>query len=531
MAYSLGFDFGTLSCRAFLLNLDDPRDTSSGVAAFEHGVMSEALPDGTELPGREWALQDATDYLQAARAALANCLSAGDPRRRQIVGIGVDFTASSPMPTDTAGRPLSADYPSEPHAYVKLWKHHRAEPWVERIRNAPGAERYLEHYGGQLSCEWLVPKAFELLESSPAMWNATGRFVEAGDWIVQQLTGAWTRNLCAAGFKGMWCGSYPDAGFLSAMHPEFGRLASEMLDGELLPPGCSAGTLTAESAAWFDLPAGIPVSAATIDAHSGLLGMGVSRAGAFGMIMGTSVCQLFVAPEHRVIAGVMGVVEGGILPGLFAYEAGQAAVGDLFSWYLEQLCPLPAEAESERHAILTEQARAIAPGSNGHVVLDWINGNRSVLLDPALSGGVFGLTLSSKPSEIYRACLESVVFGCRVIMDTVREAGVEFDEVVACGGITENQLLMQIYADVLGLPLRVSSEKETVACGAAMYGAMAAGFEDVAALAPPASATLVPDRAASALYEPVYREYRRLHDQLGREDDVLKRLRDLRQSS
>lgn len=531
MAYSLGFDFGTQSCRAFLLNLDDPRDTSSGVVPFAHGVMSEALPDGSELTGGEWALQDASDYLQAARDALTDCLAADDPRRQQIVGIGVDFTASSPMPTDAGGRPLSVDHPGEPHAYVKLWKHHRAEPWVERIRSAEGAERYLEQYGGQLSCEWLIPKAFELLESSPTMWAATKRFVEAGDWIVHQLTGAWTRNLCAAGFKGMWSGEYPDAAFLATMHPGFGRLAEEMLEGELLPPGSRAGLLTADSAAWFGLSAGIPVSAATIDAHSGLLGMGVSRAGAFGMILGTSACQLFVAPERRIIPGVMGVVQDGILPGLFAYEMGQAAVGDLFSWYLEQLCPVSAASESERHAILTGAAQTIPPGSNGHIVLDWINGNRSVLLDPALSGAMFGLTLRSKPAEIYRACLESVVFGCRVILDAVREAGVVFDEVVACGGLTDNQLLMQIYADVLGLPVRISSEKETVACGAAMYGAMAAGFEDVAALAPPATLTLTPDQDRAAAYQPVYDLYCRLHDHLGRQDDVLKQLRGLRQTS
>jgi L-ribulokinase len=530
MAYSLGFDFGTLSCRAFLLNLEDPQDSSSGVALFEHGVLSDTLPEGTDLLGSEWALQDPRDYLQAAREALKACLPVDDPRRLQIAGIGVDCTASSPMPTNATGRPLSLDHPGEPHAYVKLWKHHRAEPWVERIQDAPGADRYLEQYGGQLSCEWLIPKAFELLESSPAMWNATERFVEAGDWIVQQLTGAWTRNLCAAGFKGMWSGNYPDAAFLNALHPELGRLADEMLAGDVISPGCRAGTLSVESADWFDLPSGIPVSAATIDAHSGLLGMGVSGAGSFGMIMGTSVCQLFVAPDRRIVPGVMGVVEGGILPGLFAYEAGQAAVGDLFSWYIQQLYPKSSTPESDCHRVLTEQAGSVPPGSNGHTVLDWINGNRSILLDPALSGAVFGLTMGSKPAEIYRACLESVVFGCRVILDAVRAAGVTFNEVVACGGLTENELLMQMYADVLGLPIRVSSEKETVACGAAMYGAMSAGFADVAALAPPASTTFMPDPAMGTRYQPAYDTYLRLHDRYGREDKLLKQLRELRHS-
>jgi L-ribulokinase len=520
MPYALGLDFGTLSCRALLLNLDDPKDIREGSCAFEHGVLSEWLPDGTRLEGGDWALQDASDYLPAAHAALADCLAHDDPRRQDIVGIGIDFTASSPLPASVEGIPLSKQHPGEPHAYVKLWKHHRAEGCVERIQRHAGADRWLKNYGGQLSCEWLVPKALELAENAPAIFEEADCFVEAGDWVVQQLTGNWTRNLCAAGFKGMWTGQWPDARWFEGLHPAFSGLRDHKLRGELLPPGTRAGSLTATMAKQLGLPAGIPVSAATIDAHSGLLGMGIRDAGSFGMIMGTSACQLFLDKEEKIIPGVMGVVRDGILPGHYAYEAGQAAVGDLFSFFLENMCP------GGDHQALIDQARILPPGSNGHLFLDWVNGNRSVLLDPSLSGAVFGLTLNSRPHELYRSCLEATAFGCRVILDSVRHAGVKFHEVVACGGLTRNDLLMQIHADVLDLPVQVSAVEETVALGAAIYGAMAAGW-DVKALTPKPARTFEPGEAV-ANYGEIYEDYLVLHDHFGRKRDLLKRLRGMR---
>ena len=520
MSYALGLDFGTLSCRALLLNLDDPKDIHEGTCAFQHGVMSEQLADGTKLEGGDWALQDAGNYLPAAKAALADCVPKDDRRRQDIVGIGIDFTASSPLPTAADGTPLSAKHSGEPHAYVKLWKHHRAEPYVERIQAHTGADRWLRNYGGQLSCEWLVPKALELADNAPQIFGEADCFVEAGDWVVQQLTGNWTRNLCAAGFKGMWAGQWPDAQWLESLHPALARLVDEKLRGELLPPGTKAGTLTETMARELDLPAGIPISAATIDAHSDLLGMGIRNAGSFGMIMGTSACQLFLDREEKIIPGVVGVVRDGILPGLYAYEAGQAAVGDLFSFFVENMCP------GGDHQALTDQARTVPPGSNGHLFLDWVNGNRSVLLDPALSGAVFGLTLDSRPRELYRSCLEATAFGCRVILDSVRQSGVKFHEVVACGGLTRNDLLMQIYADVLDLPVQVSAVEETVALGAAVYGAMAAG-RDAKGLTPKPAHTYQPGDAVAA-YGEIYEDYLVLHDHFGRKRDLLRRLRAMR---
>ena len=520
MSHALGLDFGTLSCRALLLNLEDPTDIQEGNYSFRHGVMSEQLPDGTQLEGGDWALQDAADYLPAARAALEDCVGQDDPRRKDIVGIGIDFTASSPMPTDADGVPVSARRPSDPHAYVKLWKHHRAEPWVEKIQKHAGADRWLRNYGGQLSCEWLVPKAMELAENAPDIWKEGDCFVEAGDWMVQQLTGNWTRNLCAAGFKGMWTGQWPDAGWLESLHPALAGFADTKLRGELLPPGTKAGTLSEKMAKQLGLPAGIPVSAATIDAHSGLLGMGIRDAGSFGMIMGTSAYQLFLGKEEKIIPGVMGVVRDGILPGLYAYEAGQAAVGDLFSFFVENMCP------GGDHQALTDQARTVPAGSNGHLFLDWVNGNRSVLLDPSLSGAVFGLTLDSKPHELYRSCLEATAFGCRVILDAVRQGGVGFHEVVACGGLTKNDLLMQIYSDVLDLPVQVSAVEETVALGAAIYGAMAAG-RDIAGLTQKPERSYEPG-AAVGTYAEIYKDYLVLHDHFGRKHDLLRWLRAMR---
>ncbi len=520
MSYALGLDFGTLSCRALLLNLDDPEDIREGTSPYAHGVMSQRLADGTLLEGGNWALQDAGDYMPAAGAALEACVAKSDPRRRDIIGIGIDFTASSPLPTDIDGVPLSVKHPGEPHAYVKLWKHHRAEPYVERIRRHTGADRWLRNYGGQLSCEWLIPKALELAENAPHIFAEADCFVEAGDWAVRRLTGNWTRNLCAAGFKGMWAGQWPDASWLETLHPALAGFVDQKLRGALLSPGTRAGTLTAAMAEELALPVGIPVSAATIDAHSGLLGMGIRDAGAFGMIMGTSACQLFLGREEKIISGVMGVVRDGILPGFYAYEAGQAAVGDLFSFFVENM------SSRGDHETLTDQARTVPPGSNGHLFLDWVNGNRSVLLDPALSGAVFGLTLDSRPHELYRSCLEATAFGCRVILDSVRHAGVEFQGIVACGGLTRNDLLMQIHADVLDLPVQVSAVEETVALGAAIYGALAAG-RDMAGLTRKPARTFEPGKAVAA-YGDIYEDYLVLHDHFGRKRDLLRRLRTMR---
>lgn len=551
--FALGLDFGTESGRALLVDISTGREVATVVHRYADGVIDKRLP-GTDIAlGADWALQNPMDYIETMRAAIPEALRIAGVRPAQVVGIGLDFTACTVLPTRGDGVPLSLleEWKGNPHAWTKLWKHHAAQPQADRI-NALALERgepWLERYGGRISSEWLHSKVLQIVDEAPEVYAAADRFIEAGDWIVWRMTGRESRNACAAGYKALWQRDvgYPDNDFLVALDSRLDRMNETRLAAPVVPPGTPVGYLTEEAARWTGLEIGTPVAAATIDAHASVPGAGVTEPGRMVMILGTSTCHMLLGREGALVPGISGVVDEGILPGLFGYEAGQAAVGDIFEWFVEHGTPpevhrRAAERGLSVYGLLEEEAGLLEPGESGLLALDWWNGNRSVLVDAGLGGLLVGATLGTRPSDIYRALIEGTAFGTRIIIETFEANGVPVDELVACGGLAaRNKLLMQIYADVTGREFREAGSDQASALGAAMFGAVAAGaaqggFDSIAEAAHRMSAfrevIYRPDPGRHAIYDQLFSEYRRLHDYFGRgENDVMKRLRVLRSRS
>jgi L-ribulokinase len=554
MSYSIGIDFGTESGRAVLVDCADGRELATAVHPYANGVIDERLPgpdEDVELDA-DWALQDPDDYVAVYRKAVPALLAETGVDPAEVVGIGIDFTACTMLPTTADGTPLCRleEWRRNPHAWVKLWKHHAAQPEADLV-NAVAAERgepWLERYGGKISSEWFVAKSLQILREAPEVYERADRLIEAADWAVWQLTGVETRNSCTAGYKAMWSkrDGFPGNDYFAALDPRFERVVDEKMSREILPLGARAGDLSEHAAAWTGLRPGTAVAVANVDAHVSAPAATVTEPGSMVAIMGTSICHILLGREPAVVEGMCGVVEDGVVPGLFGFEAGQSAVGDIFAWFVERCVPAEEhEAAAGRglsvHAYLEQEAARLEAGESGLLALDWWNGNRSVLVDAELGGLLVGMTLQTRPAELYRALIEATAFGTRVIVDAFRSAGVAVDRIVACGGLPErNKLLMQIYTDVTGLEHVVAASKQAPALGAAMFGAVAAGaagggYDSIVdasrSMAPPSGEVFRPAPAASAVYEQLYPEYVRLHDLFGRGgDDVMKNLRNIRAS-
>jgi L-ribulokinase len=547
--YSIGLDFGTESARAVLVDISNGETIASDVQKYTDGVIETRLPAGGEQLAPDWALQNPADWLSAMTAAVSGILKKSGLSPESVAGIGIDFTSCTILPVTLDGTPLCASnaLKGRPHAWAKLWKHHAAAPQAARISKlaAEKQESWLPRYGGFISSEWVMPKALQILEEDPPLYTAADYIVEGGDWIAWQLTGSLSRNTCAAGYKGTWhkADGFPGEKFLTALHPGFSDLYNRRLSGKILPPGAPAGRLTAAWARRLCLPEGLPVAVAIIDAHSGALGAGVDGPGTMFMAMGTSTCHMLMSRREVLVEGISGVVEDGILPGLFAYEAGQAGVGDIFGWFIEHSVPpsyhrKASELGVSLHSLLEQKSSALKPGSSGLLALDWWNGNRSTLVDAELSGMVLGFTLSTRAEEIYRALIEATGFGTRVIIEAFTRNGVAIDSIVAGGGLTNNALLMQIYADITSRSISVSGTVHACAQGAAMLGAVAAGksgggyekLEDaVRSMAPAPTTTYYPVSKHVPVYDELYAEYCRLYDYFGRGgNNVMKVLRRLR---
>ena len=549
--YAIGIDFGTQSGRAVLVDLSDGSEVADHVTPYPHGVIDETLPEsGTKL-GHEWALQHPGDYLEVVRRSVPEVLRQSGVRPEDVIGVGIDFTACTMLPVDARGVPLCflPEWKSHPHSWVKLWKHHAAQDEANRLNAiaAERGERFLPRYGGKISSEWMVAKIWQILDEAPEVYDAADRFVEATDWVIFRLTGQLVRNSCTAGYKSIWHKreGYPSKEFFKALDPRLEHLTETKLRGEVVPLGTKAGGLTPEMAEATGLLPGTAVAVGNVDAHAAVPGVGVVTPGKMVMVMGTSICHMLLGTEEKMIEGMCGVVEDGIIPGYYGYEAGQSAVGDIFEWFVEQAVPAYVRDEAARegvgvHEWLEKRASAYKPGQTGLLALDWWNGNRSVLVDTDLTGLLIGCTLLTKPEEIYRALLEATAFGTRKIVEAFHHGGVEVNELYACGGLPQkNRLLMQIYADVTGREIKVAASKQTPAVGAAMFGAVAAGkaaggFDSIveaAKLARIREETFKPIPENVAVYDKLYREYTLLHDYFGRGgNDVMKRLKDIRDS-
>ncbi len=528
----VGVDFGTLSGRAVVVRAEDGEPLAEAEHVYAHAVMSEELAaTGTALPPN-WALQDPDDYIDVLREAVPAAVAAAAVEPASIVGIGTDFTACTMVPVLADGTPLSRhpDWRSHPHAWVKLWKHHAAQPQADRI-NALAAERgepWLRRYGGRISSEWEFAKALQLLEEDPGLYAAMDRFVEAADWIVWQLCGAELRNACTAGYKGiLQDGHYPGEAYLAALDPGFARFALDKLSPQLAQLGGRAGSLTAQAAAWTGLPEGIAVAVGNVDAHVTAPAAGATEPGRMVAIMGTSTCHVMVGDALAEVPGMCGVVEGGIVPGRWGYEAGQSGVGDIFAWFVETSVPPSYHDEARARGIgvhehLTALGAGQAVGAHGLVALDWWSGNRSVLVDHELSGVLLGMTLSTRPHEIYRALVEATAFGARRIIEAFDGAGVPVRELIAAGGLLRNAPLMQCYADVLDMPIAVIESEQGPALGSAMHAAVAAGvhtdiYAAARAMGGSRAGAYRPDPARARAYDELYALYRTLHDYFGLE--------------
>ncbi|MEU3449176.1 ribulokinase [Streptomyces thermolilacinus] len=537
----MGVDYGTLSGRAVVVRVRDGHELASAVHEYAHGVIDERLPGtGAQLPP-DWALQHPEDWREVLRRAVPAAVAAAGVDPADVIGIATDFTACTVLPTLADGTPLAqTELADRPHAWPKLWKHHAAQAQADRINDVAHArgEKWIGRYGGRISAEWQFAKALQVLEEDPEVYDACARWIEAADWIVWQLTGAESRNACTAGYKGIHQdGRYPGDDYLAALNPRFSDFVRTRLDFPLSPLGSRVGSLSARAAAWTGLRPGIAVAAGNVDAHVTAAAAQAVENGRLLAIMGTSTCHVVNSPVLAEVPGICGVVDGGIVEGAYGYEAGQSAVGDIFAWVLRQGVPREYHDEAEErgedlHTLLTRKAAAQPVGGHGLVALDWLNGNRSVLVDHHLSGVVAGLTLATRPEDLYRAMLEATAFGTRVIVETLENGGVPVTDFIVAGGLAKNGLLMQIYADVLRRPVSLAASRQGPALGSAIHAAVAAGAHPDVRAATAAMGRLerdvyVPDPSRADAYDALFAEYRLLHDHFG-PDGPLHRLRALR---
>ncbi len=544
MPLLIGLDFGTEAVRAVLVDADHGELLATSARSYAHGVIDVVLPGEGLALGEGWALQNPTDWMLALVEVVREVVRRSRTAQDEIIGLGIDFTSCTMLPVDADGQPLSTDpeWAGVPHAWPKLWKHHAAQPQADRINAVAtaGGEPWLARYGGKISSEWMMPKALEILENAPDVYHAADRFVEAADWVVWQLTGTCIRNSCSAGYKAQWNkkDGFPRREFLELLDPDLSDLFDAKLRGPVVPPGRKVGPLTAHWSGHLGLPGSTVVASPIIDAHAAAIGGGSARPGDLFMIMGTSTCHLLLADSEILVQGVSGVVEGGIIDGLFGYEAGQAASGDIFRWFTENAVPdqyrLLARGSHTIYDVLSEKAADLGPGESGLLALDWFNGNRSVLVDADLSGVIIGITLGTRPEEIYRALIEATAFGTRKIIDTFEDAGLPINTIRAGGSLAKNDLLMKIYADVLRRDILIVEAPEVSARGAAILAGVAAGQFETAGegaerIGTRFARTFSPDRAHAEVYEKLYSEYEKLHDYFGRgENPVMKILRETR---
>ncbi|CAM2910068.1 ribulokinase [Actinomyces slackii] len=540
----LGLDFGTLSVRAAVVRVRDGEVIAEAVSEYATPVMDRVLSagDGRELPP-DFALQVPGDYLEAGRRACSRAVSASAVEPGSIIGLGLDVTSSTVVVTDAQGTPMceKEEFVNEPHAYVKLWKHHGAQEQVERIvaLAEQRGEAWLPRYGGTLSSEMLLPKALETLEKAPELYARIEEILDMLDWLTWRLTGSLSYSAAASGYKHMLQdGAYPSPEFLGALNPDFADVYTTRMSHPIKPLGDRAGGLLAEWATAFGVPAGIPVAVGHIDAHVHAASVNAVRPGQMTGVAGTSTCWLLPSATLMEVPGVFGVVDGGICEGTWGYEAGQSAVGDSFAWFIDTCVPASYHRRAEQEGIsifdlLDRLAAAQEVGEHGLVALDWWNGNRSPLVDARLSGLMIGMTLSTRPEDQYRALLESTAFGARVIIENYEAHGVPVDEVRMAGGLIKNDFLMQMYADVTRRRLLTASTLQAGAHGSAVFAAVAAGaYPDLPAAAQAMGGVsrrvYEPDEAAAQRYDRLYAHYRHLHELFGRQDRIMHDLRDLR---
>lgn len=546
--YTIGIDFGTESGRALLVDTADGREVATAVHPYGDGVIDQHLPGSDKPLPPDWALQNPFDYLEVIRRTVPAVLAQSGVRPEDVVGIAIDFTACTMMPAKADGTPLCGlpEYRDNPHSWVKLWKHHAAQPEADQINETARrlGQGWLDRYGGKISSEWFFSKALQILHEAPELYRAADRLLEASDWVIWQLSGREIRSACTAGYKAMVQDEgYPDRAYFAALHPEFADVVDAKMQRTFGALGQRAGGLTAQAAAWTGLPEGTAVAVANVDAHVTFPAVRATRPGTMVAIMGTSTCHMLIGDGLQPVEGMCGVVRDGIVPGYYGYEAGQSGVGDIFAWFVNHAVPpeyhqAAQAAGLDLHAYLEREAARQAPGEHGLLALDWWNGNRSTLVDAELTGLLIGATLATRAPDIYRALIESTAFGTRIIIEAFESRGIPVHTLIVAGGLPEkNRLLLQIYADVTGKTLRLAGSPQAPALGSAMHAAVAAGvFPDIEAAAERMGKLkdeqVAPIPAHQAVYDQLYADYQTLYDTFGRgANDVMKRLKAIRRTA
>jgi len=547
--YAIGVDYGTQSGRAVLVDVSNGDVIAQATQIYTHGVMEEHLPDGTKL-GPDWAIEHPADYIEVLEVTIPKVMKESSVSKDDVIGLSIDFTACTMLPIDKEGIPLcfQEELKSVPHAWLKLWKHHAAQAQANKLNRiaTQRGEDFLARYGGKISSEWMVPKIMQILEEAPEIYNRADRFMEATDWVTMQLTGVEARNACTAGYKALWHKKkgYPSREFFKALDERLENVVEEKLSTDIYPQGAKAGELTLEMAEKLGLNKGTAIGVANVDAHVAVPAVGITGPNKMLMIIGTSTCDIMCSEVEKEVPGMCGVVEDGVLPGYFGYEAGQSCVGDHFEWLVKNCVPASYYEEAKQagtniHQYLTEKASKLKIGESGLLALDWWNGNRSCLVDVDLTGMMLGMTLTTKPEEMYRALIEATAYGKNMILETFENAGVPVDELYACGGISKkNSMMMQIYADVTNKEIFIGASDQSPALGSAMFGAVAAGtknggydsiVEAAKVMGKVEAKTYKPIPENVEAYKKLYAEFKILHDYFGRgENDVMKRLKQIK---
>lgn len=542
--YVIGIDYGTLSGRCVLVDVNSGEEIAESVLNYAHAVMDETLPNGEKLPS-SFALQHPEDYLDVLRTTVPDVLSKAGVGAEDIIGLGIDFTACTVLPMDETGTPLCMKdgFKGNKHSYVKLWKHHAAQPEADEINElaAKRGEPWLPIYGGKVSCEWALPKILETLRKAPEVYDNTYRFIEAADWLSLMLTGEETHSAPFAGYKGLWNAEtgYPSNDFMTALDPRLDGIVGTKLSEKVLGMDKKAGYINESGAALTGLNIGTPVSLPMIDAHAAMPALNITDDGDLMLIVGTSSCHILNSKEVKSVEGICGYVKDGVVPGLYTYEAGQAGVGDIFDWFVKNCVPAGYTEEAREkgmsiHKLLREKASKLSVGESGLLALDWWNGNRSVLVNSNLTGMILGMTLGTKPEEIYRALIEATAFGLKVIVEQYENSGISINSICAAGGIAQkDEMMMQIYADVLDREIRIAGSTQAGALGSAIYASVAAGaYADLKAaaekLSKPDAKTYAPIAENAMAYKRLYGEYKTLHDYFGKENKVMERLNEFK---
>ncbi|MBQ9156059.1 MAG: ribulokinase [Eubacterium sp.] len=552
--YIIGVDYGTLSGRAIIADVETGRELPKVCDYnYPHAVMKTELPGGKKLPV-DYALQDPQDYLEALSNIVPDVMKENGVSPEDVIAIGVDFTACSVLPVDKEGTPLCflGKYREDPMAYVQLWQHHGAQEEANEITRLAEerGEKFLARLGGKVSSESLIPRIWKIAKDDPELYHDMDEYLEAGDWIVEQLTGSRYRNSCDAGCKSLWHAQegFPSKDFFRALDPRLENVVEEKLHSPIRPIGFKAGEITEKGARLTGLKVGTAVSVAIADGHASVAGtLEEAEEGQMVMIMGTSCAHFLVGTEDKIVPGCFSVAKDSVLPGFYGYECGQSGFGDHYAWFVNHCVPeeysqMARAKGMDIHQYLTEKCAALNPGESGLLALDWWNGNRSVLNDSDLTGLIVGMRLTTRPEEVYRALIEATAYGTRKIVDTFEESGVPVEKIYATGGISQkNPVAMQIFADITNRPIRIAASKNSGALGSAVLASLAAGSErggyDRIEDATRVMANLTdieyrPNPQHVKLYDQLYKNYVELHDYFGRgQSNVMKDLKRIQKES